>query len=203
LRSLKALDPLTSIAIIVPADTLRRRLQWRLGAEERLALLNVRVLTFHQLSIHLLEEAGVYDATSVLSALFFRELVHQVLREEGSEATSSYWKGLIEMPGAWAALWATLKDLKDAGVNGERILEALESMEIRPDPGLAPLLGLYLRTRSAAEGLGVYDHDDLAGIASEAVPTSRFLASFKHLFYYGFYDLTQLQLDMFGAVARA
>ena len=58
LRSLKTTDPLASIAIVVPSDVMRRRLQWRLCAEGGLTLLNTRVLTFHQVTIRLLDEAG-------------------------------------------------------------------------------------------------------------------------------------------------
>ena len=35
-----------------------------------------------------------------------------------------------------------------------------------------------------------------------SVPASRFLQQFSQIFYYGFYDLTQIQIDFFYAVAR-
>ena len=138
-----------------------------------------------------------------MPTLFFRELVHQALREEDRAAPNSYWQGLVDMPGAWAALWATLKDLKDAGVSGDRVLDALESPDAPIDPGLEPLMRLFQRTRIDAERLHVFDHDDLAQLAAEFIPSSRWLQSLTHVFYYGFYDLTQVQLDMFETMARA
>ncbi|MFQ5932542.1 MAG: PD-(D/E)XK nuclease family protein, partial [Nitrospiraceae bacterium] len=49
----------------------------------------------------------------------------------------------------------------------------------------------------------VVDHDDLAVLARDRVPTSNFLRRQLRILYYGFYDLTQVQLDLFQAVARA
>ena len=203
LRTFKASDRLAPLAIIVPSGRLRRRLQWRIAVEGGLALLNTHVMTFHQLTIRLSEEAGAYDPTSVLPSLFFRELVHQILRGEQQTSPASYWHGLIEMPGAWAALWATVKDLKDAGVDGERVLDALSTPDAPKDPGLAPLIQLFLRVMVLAEREQVYDHDDLARVATAFVQTSGFLGRLTHVLYYGFYDLTQVQLDLFQAVARA
>ncbi|MEK6525266.1 MAG: hypothetical protein AABZ22_00180, partial [Nitrospirota bacterium] len=55
-RQLKAADPLAPLAVVVPSDPLRHRVKWLLCIEQKLALLDVRVLTFHQLALHLYNE---------------------------------------------------------------------------------------------------------------------------------------------------
>jgi ATP-dependent helicase/nuclease subunit B len=208
LQGLKAADPFAPIAIVVPSDPLRRRLQWLLGGEREKTLLNVHFLTFHQLSIRLLDEAQGYKPESVRPPLFFRELVHQVLRAQTLHAGqggagASCWAGLAEMPGAWAALWATLKDLKDADVGPDVVLEALGSREQESNRSLEDLIRLHAEVRDAVARLGVGDHDDLGRLACACVASSRFLGSLARVVYYGFYDLTQVQLDLFQTIARA
>src|SRR5262249_57519140 len=44
--------------------------------------------------------------------------------------------------------------------------------------------------------------DDLAESLYPVVPASPFLATLKHACYYGFYDLTQVQLSFFEVVSR-
>ena len=57
LRSLKARDPLAGIAFVVPSDQLRRSVKRLLAVTHGLSLLNVHILSFHQLALHL--ELGV------------------------------------------------------------------------------------------------------------------------------------------------
>jgi ATP-dependent helicase/nuclease subunit B len=46
------------------------------------------------------------------------------------------------------------------------------------------------------------DCDDLAKLASVNVASSIFLSQQAHIWYYGFYDLTQVQLDLFHTIAQ-
>jgi ATP-dependent helicase/nuclease subunit B len=48
--------------------------------------------------------------------------------------------------------------------------------------------------------LNAWDADDLAVLATAEVTRSGFVAGLRHALYYGFYDLTQGQLDFFRAV---
>lgn len=235
-QRIKAADLLAPLAVIVPSDALRRRLKWLFGFEARCALLDVHVLTFYQLTIRLLDERGLFDPTGLRPDFFFRELVHALLKRPpaglpaaepasqlplfhatplatGSEATSNLtWSSLADMPGAWAALWATLKDLKDACVDTERVLEALEQSALEQGSddssprglhGIQALLGLYQDLLAERDRMAVWDQDDLAAQAVAYVPSSAFLGRQSRVLYYGFYDLTQVQLDLFRAVARA
>lgn len=194
-RQLKAADPLAPLAIIVPSDPLRRRLKWLLCGEQRCALLNVHFLTFYQFSIRLLEDAGIESSTRIRAEFFFKELIHHLLRLQTAARSRWNLSGLVEMPGAWGAIWATLRDLKDAQVDADLDADGLE-------PGLRSLLDLYRMFRDEKTRTDALDQDDLAALAKDCVGTPRFLGCQRRLLYYGFYDLTQVQLDLFQAVAR-
>jgi len=209
-QQLRAADPLAPLAIVVPSGPLGRRLKWLLCIEHRLALLNVHVLTFHQLAVRLLEEAGIGAPQRVRPEFFFKELIHLLLRRLAADFPA--WSGLIEMPGAWAALWTTLRDLKDAKVEADRVLDALSQSDLvdavsRHGPisqaALRSLLNFYDAFLAQKKSMEAFDQDDLASWAEVCVPTSDFLRRQRRVLYYGFYDLTQVQLDFFQAVARA
>jgi ATP-dependent helicase/nuclease subunit B len=215
-RRLASDDRIAPAAIIVPSESLRRRLAWLLCIEERLALLDVPILTFHQFALSLLHEAHAPDAAGLRTDFFFREVVRQLLRAPEVELR---WGNLADMPGAWAAVWSTLKDLKDAAVEPERVLDAIEALEsdarlASATPGLqssgdkldlhglADILDLYRQFRRRQDELLVWDRDDLAARAIAFVDASSFLQRRRQLLYYGFYDLTQVQLDLFRAVSH-
>ena len=199
-RHLKASDPLAPLCIVVPSDPLRRRLQWLLCIEQDCALLDVHFLTFFQFAVRLLKEAGSFEPADLRREAFFRELVHHLLRVE---AHQSCWSNLTEMPGAWGALLATLRDLKDAQVNEERAVEALSQSQVSTDQQVRSLFKLYRSYLDEKERIRAYDQDDLAAQALGHVTQSAFLGRQQRILYYGFYDLTQVQLDLFQAVARA
>ena len=52
-QRMKAADPRTPFALIVPSESLRRRLQWLLCVENECSLFNVHFLTFHQFALRL------------------------------------------------------------------------------------------------------------------------------------------------------
>src|SRR5579884_540117 len=86
LRRLKSDEPLAPLAIVVPSETLRRRLMWLLCVEHGCALLGVHVLTFYQLAVHVLDEAGRFDESGLRPHFFFQELIHQLLRRHPGAA---------------------------------------------------------------------------------------------------------------------
>ena len=116
-RQFKIADPLAPLALVVPSDALRQRLKWLLCIEHGLALVDVHFLTFHQLAIRLLREKNAFDPSTVRPVFFFHELVHHLLH---TNPENSDWSALTDMPGAWAALTATLRDLRDGGIDLDR-----------------------------------------------------------------------------------
>jgi ATP-dependent helicase/nuclease subunit B len=201
-RSLKQDDPLAPAAIIVPSAQLARRVKWLLAVEQGLALLDVHVLTFHQLAVTLIEE-GRADRPAIADGMLREEMLRCLVARgvPGSEAFRDWAK----MRGLWGGLWATIQDLKEARVDPSSVLSAVgEKMLGAEDPEqLAALIRLYASVLGADRELRLADPDDLATLAVERIPHSAFLARMRRVCYYGFYDLTQGQLDLFQAVASA
>jgi ATP-dependent helicase/nuclease subunit B len=201
-RSLKQDDPLAPAAIIVPSAQLARRVKWLLAVEQGLALLDVHVLTFHQLAVALIED-GRADRRAIADGMLREELLRCLVAQgvPGSEAFRDWAK----MRGLWGGLWATIQDLKEARVDPSSVLAAIvEKVLGSEDPErLAALFRLYAAVLSTDRDLRLADPDDLAALAVERIPGSPLLARMRRVCYYGFYDLTQGQLDLFKAVASA
>ena len=186
--------------ILVPSENLRTHLKWSFCTEKNQPLFNVHLLTFHQLAVRVLEEQGRQVAAHLRGESFFREWVHQRLRKRGTDLAGL--NELATMPGGWAALWATLKDLKDARVDAGAALEAFSQSPFSTDHRLQSVIRLYEAWCDDQGRHALYDHDDVAVLALDLVSASSWLRQQAHIFYYGFYDLTQGQLDLFRTIAR-
>jgi ATP-dependent helicase/nuclease subunit B len=204
LTSLKATDPLAPIAIIVPSKPLADRVRALLAVEHRLSLLNLHVLTFHQLALRLAEEVPpAYPLPRVVDELFFEQLVRHIVRDKLSSLVPLQRIG--QSAGTWGALWATIRDLKDADVDPVQALQSLREGYFEEDDKewLGALISLYAAVKEAGKTLRVGTQDDLAESLITFVPTASFLQPLSEVFYYGFYDLTQVQLSLFEAISRA
>ena len=116
LTRIKAADPLAPIAIFVPSKPLADRLRALLTVEHRLSILNLHVLTFHQLALRLAGEVSVtHPLPRVVDELFFEQLVRHIIRSKFSSQAPLQRIG--QSSGTWGALWATIRDLKDADVD--------------------------------------------------------------------------------------
>ncbi len=197
----KATDLLSPLLILVPSDLLRRRLKILLSRERGLALLNVQLLTFHQLSLRLNAECGD-TPTELHSDLFLEEALRQIIRtgQPGAEP----FAGIEDRAGGCAALWQTLRDLRDGLVDPALALVALSEGHFSQPASerTAQLLALLQTLQHFCDDQGIRDLSDLDRRATEQAPASPFLQQFSEILYYGFYDLTQIQLDFFLAVAR-
>ncbi len=186
--------------VLVPSESLRTHLKWTFCIGQGLPLFNVHLLTFHQLALRVLEEQSRQVAYQLRGEPFFREWVHQRLRK--GEADLAGLNELVSMPGGWAALWATLKDLKDARVDADPVLEAFSQSPFSTDRRLHAVIHLYRAWCDDQSRHSLYDHDDVTVLALDLVSASSWLRQQAHIFYYGFYDLTQGQLDLFRTVVR-
>lgn len=204
LTRLKATDALAPIAIVVPSKPLADRLRTLLAVEQRLSLLNLQVLTFHQVAIRLAGEvSAVHPMPRVVDELFFEQLVGHIVRSKLSSQAPLQRIG--HSSGTWGALWATIRDLKDAAVDPMQALQGLREGYFEEDDRewLGALVSLYAAVKEAGRTLGVGTQDDLAEALSSFVQTASWLKPLKAVLYYGFYDLTQVQLSLFGAISRA
>jgi ATP-dependent helicase/nuclease subunit B len=197
----KSADSLAPLLVLVPSDSLRRRLKVLLARERGLNLLNVHILTFYQLSLRLLEEHQGPAAMALQDGAVLEEVLRQLLRL-GVPGAAAY-AGLEDKTGGAAALWQTIRDLKDGGVDPAVVLEAAEGNLFEEATGsVVPLFTLFQTFLAGSEEWGLRDYADLDRAALDPVPESSYLKQFERVLYYGFYDLTQVQLDIFTAVAR-
>ena len=197
----KQADLLCPLLILTPSDMLRRRLKILLSRERRLSLLNVHLLTFHQLSLRLQDESGA-TPPEPRSDLFLEEALRQIIRtrQPGAEP----FAGIEERAGGCAALWQTLRDLRDGWVDPMVSLEALGEGHFsrRASERTSQLLVLLRTFQQFCRQQKIADSSDSNRNAIERAPSSSFLKQFRQVFYYGFYDLTQIQVDFFHAIAR-
>ncbi len=209
-RSLKSADPLAPIALVVPSDPLKRRLKQLLCVEQKLALLDVAVLTFHQLALQLANERravqharGEAPRLDVVPDLFFERLLNHIVR---SKAIDLHGLDLSNLPtGGWPALWTTLRDLKDATVDPEAALRAAAEGLFDPHETatLQGLFTLHAAVQESGRTLGVGSADDVTVSVLPWAPSSPWLARLARVCYYGVYDLTQVQLSLLEAIARS
>lgn len=210
LRALKSQDPQAALALIVPSDQLRMALKHLLIRRHGLALLNVHILSFHQLALQLDGErraraglAGGERQIELVTDVFFEHLLKHLGQRRIPHTEALRLHDLP--PGAWPALWASLRDLKDATVDSTVALRAVAEGQFAPDDEqkLRGLFTLYAAIREAASALGVGSPDDLAALVTEYVPDSPFLRGLSGLWYYGSYDLTQTQLTLLETLASS
>jgi len=199
----KATDPLAPIAIFVPSKLLADRLRVLFAVEHRLSLLNLHVLTFHQLALRLAGEVtAVHPLPRIVDELFFEQLVRHIVRNKLTNQVPLQRIG--HSSGTWGALWATIHDLKDADVDPARALQGLREGYFEEDDKewLGALISLYAAVKEAGKALRVGTPDDLAESLIPFAQTASFLQPLSEVLYYGFYDLTQVQLSLFETVSR-
>src|SRR3989475_3587583 len=114
-HSLKQDDPLRPLAIVVPSHQLARRVKWLLSVEQGRALLECHVLTFHQLAMTVLREAGGEALPALVNGSFREELLRYLVDRgvPGAEA----FRDRRGVQGVWARLWAPGHDPKEARVD--------------------------------------------------------------------------------------
>jgi len=201
IRQLKETNLLAPLLILVPSDLIRRRLKILFARERAMSLLNVQLLTFYQLALRLQAERSS-SPLELKSDLFMEEALRQLIRT-GQPGTEPF-APMVDRAGGCAALWQTLRDLRDGLVEPTVALDALNEGHFsrRASERTTELLVLLRTFHQFCRDQKIADASDLNRNATEQVATSPFLRQFRQVFYYGFYDLTQIQLEFFFAVAK-
>jgi ATP-dependent helicase/nuclease subunit B len=202
LAELQKSDPLAPVAVVAPSRAMADRLQ-RLVAQDR-ARLNVRFHTFFSLAQEIDAETGREPSEAAAPCakprlctdpLLFDRLLDSLLGAEGSS----------RRPRRLAAAYrSTIKDLSDSGVapSARELLPEGLIDDAEQSCSLAFLLGLLERQEAELSRLGVESSSALARRAAALAADSHALKRYRALLYYGFYDLTGVQADLFEAVSR-
>lgn len=187
-------------AIVAPSRRMADRLQRLLAAEKGLHLLDVHFHTFYSLAQTLIEDAGGLGGRLVSDPVFHDAVVDRLL---ASPQAGELFGG-AERPRALAsAVRASLRDLIDAGVSAEQIAEHFGDELIADEHERARLRALLALSRAyelELEKLGVVSPSGLTRKAAALAGESERLGRLREVLYYGFYDLTGLQLEFFEAV---
>jgi len=212
-RRIKAADPRTPLAIVVPSESLRRRLQWLLCAEHECALFDVHFLTFHQFALRLDAErraaslpraqAGApIPSLELVGELFYEYALSIILKQDQLEANP--FVSRAESLGLCPALWRTIQDLQEAQVEPRVVLRGLQEglFDENATDRLQGVLTLHAVLQTWSDQLGVGLPDDLAQSVIPWMAHSVFISKLSAVIYYGFYDITQVQLSVLEEVAR-
>src|SRR5207244_9677280 len=79
---------------------------------------------------------------------------------------------------------------------------AEEELGLEDAGKLSEILSLYKRYSDELRRRKLHERSDVIRVAVEQAPRSAILAGFRHVLYYGFYDLDQNQLDLLKEVRR-
>ena len=191
------------LLVVAPSRALADRLERLLAVERGLPLLGVHFHTFHSLAAAIVEDGGFPDGSFVTDPLFHDAVVDQVLDEAPSLGIARELR-----PRALAsAVRASLRDLVDAGVDPAALAENFGDELLRGEDGerarFIALLALLAAYEKKLARLKVLAPSALVRRAAALAPESRWLAGFREVLYYGFYDLTGLQADVFEAVTSS
>lgn len=207
LRAIKSGDPFTPLVLVVPSASLADRLKRFLAVESQFPLFNLHVLTFHQFALRLRDDLARNDhpipPLQLVDDFYFVQLVRQVVSRKlpGMDAVAK----LPPSPGTWKGLWATVRDLKDAVVDPATALKAVAEGLFEEDDRswLQSLFTLQAAVIEGSRSLTVGSRDDLLAPLGQDLSGSSFLSGLRGLFFYGFYDLLQVQLSFFEAIVRS
>ena len=189
------------IAVIAPSRRMAELLQRLAAVEKGLPLLDVHFHTFHSLALAVTED-GRGEGRLIADPVFHDKLVDSLLTRQAAWGPLFGGEG---RPRALAsALRSSLRDLIDAGVSGEDI-EEFFGEELLPQPEerqrLQALLRLGVAYERRLQDLRVLSPAALVREAARRAGSCDLLGRFQEALYYGFYDLTGLQLEFFEAVA--
>ncbi|HUT85897.1 MAG TPA: PD-(D/E)XK nuclease family protein [Elusimicrobiales bacterium] len=199
-ESIKKTDVQKSVLIVVPSGRLARRLE-RLIARKLQHFTGINFNTFLTLAekIVVSQAHSLKEVKPQLSdSQFYRFLLKTILEKYPPPFYKNYTnKGFID------ALQATIRDMTDARIEPSAFLKHVEDIDFDDENHKQEFLwllkvhALYLET---IKKLPFSNRTDLFVNACQLAKDCSYLQSFDEIIYYGFYDLTGLQLEFFDAV---
>ncbi len=209
-QRIKSDDPRAPLTILVPSEILRRQVQWVLCHQHSCGLFDVHFFSFHQFALHLQAEKLARDflgdsipPPEIVGDLFCEYAVSLLLK--GQVTPNSYLRYVQDSATIYQAIWETLRDIREAQIDPLLAQGALQEgmFEERATDRLSAVFTLEQVLGGWMKQMGVGLPDDLVTHILPWVPRSPFLKRQRSVLYYGFYDLTQIQLSLLEEVARA
>ncbi len=189
------------ICVVVPSRRLALRLERLLAVEKQIPLLNVHFHTFYSLAWSILREEEPLDGVFISEPLFFNRLVDSLAE---TELPDSLWPKKSKRPKAFSeSLRSSLRDLIDAGLVFDDLSAYQDELEFEGSQALKSLSLFAQLYREKLKELKIFSMAELVRLAAQKSEKSRFLGQFQEIIYYGFYDLTGLQLDFFENVTKS
>ena len=203
-RAAKEEDPLAPVLVVVGSHLQHIYLR-RLLARELKAVANVRFVTLPDLTGELALPDASAGSTGGRPTLPLPDgahvpLLEQVIAEQRAQARGESGYGLAD-PGMVHAVAATLRDLREAGIDGSLVRTA------SPRPWLRALAAMAAAYREAlapfADPTSTAERAAAAAPAQAAATVQRVAPDTRQLLIYGIYDVNALQLRMLERLSRA
>ncbi|MFQ5693375.1 MAG: hypothetical protein ACE5IM_10075, partial [Nitrospinota bacterium] len=175
--------PLPAFALVAPSQEMRRHLKRLITLRWGMTLAGAHLLTAYHLSRRIVRASD--GPPPPADDLILEGLIRELVLAGDFPAE---WKGIVRTAGGAGALHRTLRDLEEARV---------PAAGGRGDP----ILRLHARYQKARRERGFGTHTDPVEAAIGLSAESAFLRSLDHVAYYGFYDMTQVQLDLLERVS--
>ncbi|MCX5795046.1 MAG: exodeoxyribonuclease V subunit gamma [Elusimicrobia bacterium] len=188
------------VAIVAPSRRMVERLERLAAVEKDLPLLDFHFHTFHSLALAVTEDSRGDDRL-ISDPVFHDRVVDSLLTKQ--PALGRVFGGEARPRALASALRSSMRDLIDAGVRAADIEEVFgEELVRQPQERerLQALLELCRRYEERLAQLRIASPSAITRLAAEQADSSELLGRFQEVLYYGFYDLTGLQLEFFEAV---
>ena len=193
-------DPLAPLAVIAPSKRIADRLKELALDAVPEGFAAVRFFNLFSFARTIYEEDAAKGFTLLLDDLVPQRLLRAILRLHF--AREPYLSRALNAPPS--ALLGVLHELKAGAVVPDLALKFLveEDLGVEETPKLAEIFSLYKRYSEELRRRKLHERSDVVRLAAECAPKSAVVAGFRHVLYYGFYDLDQNQLDLLREVQR-
>src|SRR5882672_3530227 len=193
-------DPLAPLAVIAPSKRIADRLKELALDAVPEGFAAVRFFNLFSFARTIYEEDAAKGFTLLLDDLVPQRLLRAILRLHF--AREPYLSRALNAPPS--ALLGVLHELKAGAVVPDLALKFLveEDLGVEETPKLAEIFSLYKRYSEELRRRRLHERSDVVRLAAECAPKSAVVAGFRHVLYYGFYDLDQNQLDLLREVQR-
>jgi len=197
LQTLKHVDPLAPVVVLVPHHALALHLQ-QTALNVGQGFLGVSFFTCTTFVHAMAEWSFAQDDWQPLPLFAARRIVRQLLAEETS---GNYFAPLAQQPGFARGFLTTLTELKQAGVRPQDLRTFIERAHLTGAyrQKIESLYALYAGYERFLHTHLLYDEEDLLERATQLLPSQHDSTTF---FLYGFTDLTPRQRRLIEAAIR-